>query len=86
MSTESWCSIAFKAPANCRMRPGGSELQHHLAKVLKVALESVLIHARCQASHEDFFSALGVDIVRAPPRWLFFLWYSLLRLDLAPEL
>ncbi len=85
MLTESCGAIFSKRAANRRASPDGPEKKHHLAKVLEVALESVLVHARCQASHENFLGALWVDIVQGPPGWLFFLGYSLLRLDLAPE-
>ena len=73
--------IAFES---CRNTRKYVHKQSHLAKVLEIPLESVLIHTRCQASHKDFLGALGVDTVQISSRWLFFLWYSLFGLDLAP--
>ena len=76
--------MGMAAPENCRNTRKHAKKQSHLAEVLEVTLESVLIHTRCQASHKDFLGALGVDTVYSPPRWLLFLRYSLLGLDLAP--
>ena len=85
MLTESWCPMRFEMPVSCRTSLDGPEEQPYLAKVLEVPPQRALVHARSQASHKDFLGALWIDAVQAPSGWLFFLWYSLLRLDLAPE-
>ena len=65
MLTESWCPMGFAAAweAAGKYSETWAEEQPYLAKVLEVPPQSVLVHARSQASHKDFLGALGIGTV-----------------------